>query len=288
MFHPVNNLDQLLLYLLRIVPKSLVSRITGILARIPLPFPFNVLLIRLYAAVFNVNLPESEQPPSRYHSLNEFFIRPLKPSVRPHDPDPGALLSPVDGRVMAFGRITSGALLQAKDWRYTLRDLLGDPARATDFLEGSFCTLYLSPSDCHRIHIPLDGAIESLQYIPGHLFPVNAYSVSRIQNLFVLNERLILYVNTALGKVAMVMVGATNVGKIRIFFDEIRSHFFRKGPFQREYRPEKILKRGQEVGCFELGSTVILLFEKDQVNLTVQKEDRVQIGKEIGRIRPAS
>jgi phosphatidylserine decarboxylase len=280
----VDNLDQLLLGLLHILPKNLLSRVTGVLAGIPLPFPLNLLLVRIYSALFHVDLTEAEFPPSRYHSMNAFFTRRLKSSARPLDQDPGRLLSPVDGLVIQAGRVTNGSLLQAKGWNYTLRELLGDPKRATSFLEGSYCTLYLSPSDYHRIHMPMDGTAEFLQYLPGQLFPVNRFALSRIQNLFVINERLVLHLKTALGDVAMVMVGATNVGKIRITFDEIRTRFFRKGPFQRTYQPGIELKRGEEIGCFELGSTVILLFEKDRAELSVKKGDRVQVGKSIGRI----
>ncbi len=280
----VDNLDQFLLGILRILPKNLLSRVTGVLAGIPLPFPLNLLLVRTYSAIFHVNLAEAELPPSRYHSLNAFFTRRLKSSARPLDQNPESLLSPVDGLVIQAGRVTNGSLLQVKGWTYTLRELLGDPKRATSFLEGSYCTIYLSPSGYHRIHMPMDGTAESLQYLPGQLFPVNRFSLTRIRNLFVINERLILHLKTALGDVAMVMVGATNVGKIRIIFDEVRPRFFRKGPFQRTYQPGIALKRGEEMGRFELGSTVILLFEKDRAELSVKKGDHVQMGKTIGRI----
>ena len=277
-------MDHLFLRLLHLLPKHLISRITGSLGRIPLPFPLNLLLVRAYAAIYHVEIEEAELPPSQYRTLNAFFIRRLKPSARPVDPDPKHLLSPVDGTVIHSGPISNGTLLQAKAWTYTLRDLLGDPGRAANFLGGSSVTIYLSPSDYHRIHVPVDGEAEALQYIPGHLFPVNQYSLSRIRNLFVINERLIVHMKTGLGQVAMVMVGATNVGKIRITFDEIRNQVFHKGPFLRKYRPGIALRRGDEMGRFELGSTVILLFEKDRVSLSTQEGDCVRVGRSIGRI----
>lgn len=278
----MKSVDKFLLGLLRLLPKNLLSRITGALARIPLPVPLNILLVRAYSALYGVDLTEAELRPSQYHSLNSFFVRKLKPSARPMDPDPKSILSPVDGVVSQCSRISKGTLLQAKGWTYPLRDLLSDPQKATQFLEGSSCTLYLSPSDYHRIHLPLDGAVQSIQYIPGQLFPVNSFSLSRIRNLFVINERLIIYLRTDLGALAMVLVGATNVGKIRLLFDDIRKQVFQRGPFQRKYRPEIPLRKGEEMGCFELGSTVILLFEKDAVKLSIQAGNSVRVGKPIG------
>ncbi|OIP61978.1 MAG: phosphatidylserine decarboxylase [Nitrospirae bacterium CG_4_9_14_3_um_filter_53_35] len=278
------KLDHLFLRLLYLLPKHLISRITGWFGRIPLPFPLNLILVRAYAALYHVNLSEAELPPSQYHTLNAFFVRKLKPSVRPIDPDPKHILSPVDGTVIRSGPVSNGTLLQAKAWTYTLRDLLGGPERAADFLGGSSVTLYLSPSDYHRIHVPADAEAEALQYIPGRLFPVNRYSLDRIKNLFVINERLVVHMKTGLGQMAMVMVGAVNVGKIRITFDEIRNQVFHKGPFLRRYRPAITLRRGEEMGRFELGSTVILLFEKDRVELTVQEGQHVRVGEPIGII----
>ena len=277
-------MDHFFLRLLHLLPKHLISRITGWLSRVPLPFPLNFILVRAYAALFHVDLSEAERPPSQYRTLSEFFVRRLKPSVRPVDHDPQHLLSPVDGTVIHSGPISNGTLLQAKAWTYTIRDLLGDPGRAANFMVGSSVTIYLSPSDYHRIHVPVDGSAETLQYIPGRLFPVNRYSLDRVKNLFVTNERLVVHMKTSLGQVAMVMVGATNVGKIRVTFDEVRNQVFHKGPFVRRYRPEIALKRGDEMGCFELGSTVILLFEKDRVELTVQEGSHVRMGESIGLI----
>ena len=284
MLPPVNNVDRLLLICLRLIPKTLLSRITGLLARITFPYPINLLMVRSYAALFKVDLSEAELPAARYHSLNAFFTRKLKIYARPIDTDRLAVLSPVDGRVMEVSPVVNGQLFQAKDWHYTLLDLLKDRSKAHLFTKGTFCTLYLSPSDYHRIHLPLDGAVTSLQYVPGYLYPVNRFSLNRIRNLFVINERLIVYLETDQGSVAMVMVGATNVGKIRLYFDEIRMNLFRRGPFQRTYKPKIKLNRGEELGCFEMGSTVILLFEKDRVELSINKGDTVRVGKAIGKL----
>jgi phosphatidylserine decarboxylase len=280
----VNKVDRLLLVVLRVLPKNILSRITGALARIPFPYPLNVLLLRTYSALFRVNLGEAEKPISQYHSLQSFFIRRLSPESRLPDTDLGKVLSPVDGRVIAAGRISDGTLLQAKGWRYPIDDLLGDRRLAAHFLEGAYATLYLSPADYHRIHMPLDGVVESLRYIPGHLFPVNRFSLNRIANLFVINERVTLNFRTGAGQMAMVLVGATNVGKIRICFDDVRRSMFRRGPFQRSYKGHIALRRAEEMGRFELGSTVIVLFEKERVRLDVQAGEAVRVGKALGFI----
>ncbi|MDX1764609.1 MAG: archaetidylserine decarboxylase, partial [bacterium] len=175
-------------------------------------------------------------------------------------------------------------LLQAKGWHYGLADLLGDRRQAARFLGGSFTTLYLSPADYHRIHMPLDGRVESLRSIPGHLFPVNRFSLHAVENLFVLNERIVLHFTTDAGDLAMVLVGATNVGKIRIAFDDGKRRLSRSRPFERQYGGEVVLRRGEELGRFELGSTVILIFEKGGAVLEVDAGDRVEVGRSIGFI----
>ena len=276
--------DQFLLILLKVLPKQLLSRITGFIARIPLPYPVNVLLIRFYSAIFPVDLTEVELPLSRYGTLQSFFTRKLVPSARPVDQDRQKVLSPVDGRVMVSGGIREGTLLQAKGWRYGLADLLGDRRDAARFLGGSFTTLYLSPADYHRIHMPMDGRVQSLRYIPGHLYPVNRFSLHAVENLFLLNERIVLRFATDAGDLAMVLVGATNVGKIRVVFDDGQRPLSRSQPFERDYRGEIALKRAEELGRFELGSTVILIFEKERAVLEAKAGDIVRVGRPVGFI----
>ncbi len=278
----MGKLDRFLLALLRVLPTNLLSRLTGIVATIPLPFPLNFLVLRTYAFLFRVNRAEAEYPLSRYSSLQSFFTRALKPDARSVDRNPGSVVSPVDGTVVRVEKVTNGTLLQAKGWHYSIRDLLGDPRQSSRFLGGAACTIYLSPADYHRIHMPLAGTVESLYYLPGRLFPVNRFSLRRIENLFLLNERLILHVQTAAGNMAMVLVGATNVGKIRIRFDDVHRRFSRQGPYSRSYEREIFLEKGEEVGCFELGSTVILLFEKDRVLLSPGEGVRTRMGDAIG------
>jgi len=275
-------LDRLTLALLRVLPTNLLSRLTGIVAAIPLPFPLNVLILRAYAFLFGVDRAEVQYPLSKYLSLQSFFTRALKPDARPVDPNPDSIVSPVDGTLVRVEEVTDGTLLQAKGWHYAVRDLLGDARQASRYLGGSACTLYLSPADYHRIHMPLSGTVESLHYLPGRLFPVNRFSLFRIENLFLLNERLILHIRTQAGNIAMVLVGATNVGKIRVRFDDVHRRFSLQGPYARSYSREIFLEKGEEVGRFELGSTVILLFEKERVRLSPGEGVRTKMGSAIG------
>ncbi len=257
---------------------------TGHLARVPLPFPLNATLFRLYGRFFHVNFEEAARAPSEYHTLQEFFTRELKPGVRPLDPDSQSILCPVDGRVMQVGTIEAGTLLQAKGWRFAVSDLLGDAEWAAPFADGTACTLYLSPGDYHRIHMPLTGSVEALHYLPGHLYPVNRFSLNRIRNLFITNERVVLFLTTRAGRVAMVLVGATNVGRIRLAVDAIPRRFFYRGAFQRSYPGGIAVSRGEELGCFELGSTVILLFEKGRVRVDLQVGAATRVGAALGFI----
>ncbi len=277
-------MDQLLLALLKLLPKRLLTRLTGKLARVPLPVPLNEKLFRVYGRVFPVNFEEAARAPFEYRTLQDFFTRELKPGARPLDPDPKSVLCPVDGRVMQTGCIEAGTLLQAKGWRFAVSDLLGDAQRAASFADGTACTLYLSPADYHRIHMPLTGSVDALHYLPGHLYPVNRFSLHRIRNLFIANERVVLFLTTPAGPAAMVLVGATNVGRIRIAVDKIPRRQFRSGAFQRSYPGGIAVARGAEVGCFELGSTVILLFEKDRVRLALQTGDITRVGAPLGFI----
>ncbi len=268
--------------LLRLFPTNLLSRLTGIVAAIPLPFPLNFIILRMYALLFGVDRAEAQYPLSKYLSLQSFFTRALRPDARPVDSNPKSVISPVDGTLVRVEDVSGGTLLQAKGWHYPIRGLLGDARQAARYLGGSACTLYLSPADYHRIHMPLAGTVESLCYLPGRLFPVNRFSLFRIENLFLLNERLILHIQTQAGKMAMVLVGATNVGKIRVRFDDVQRRLVRQGPYVRSYNREIFLDKGEEVGCFELGSTVILLFEKERVCLSPGEGVRTKMGEAIG------
>ncbi|MFC4076891.1 archaetidylserine decarboxylase [Salinithrix halophila] len=256
--------DQMLLALLKALPRKTVSRWMGRFARTSA----SRRLIPYYIRRFDVDLSEVEKPTAQYPTLLDFFVRGLKEGARPVDPDPSIITSPVDGTVSQKGKIDNGTLLQAKGITYRLEDLLGrDQEKAARYNGGHFITLYLSPRDYHRIHTPIQGKVIGLTYIPGTLFPVNALGVQRIKGIFARNERLITYLETDAGRVAVVKVGATNVGSIRVTYDPgIGTNRPRKKQVvKRDYPNEKTLGKGEEMGRFEFGSTVILLFESNRI-----------------------
>ncbi|MGI6125578.1 MAG: archaetidylserine decarboxylase [Planifilum sp.] len=255
--------DRLLLSLFYLLPKHALSKAVGRWARSPI----SRYAIPLFIRRFRVNLEEAEKPWRDYPNLLEFFVRRLKPDARPVDPSPDTVVSPVDGVITQLGEITEGTLIQSKGVTYRLVDLLGgDREQADRYDGGKFLTIYLSPRDYHRIHTPVDGEVTHVSYIPGQLFPVNAFGLRAIRRLFVRNERLITFLRTALGTIAVVKVGATNVGSIRLNFDP---QVFTRSADRRckckAYEPPLPLSKGEEMGRFEFGSTVILLFEPGRV-----------------------
>ncbi|SFU56739.1 phosphatidylserine decarboxylase [Alicyclobacillus macrosporangiidus] len=221
-------------------------------------------LIPLYIRYYGIDCKDLERPPHAYDNLLEFFCRRLKSGARPVAGE--GIVSPVDGTVSCFGRIREGSLLQVKGCTYTLAALLGDAQEAESFQGGDYITLYLSPRDYHRVHMPLPGVIRGWRYIPGSLFPVNPAGVRSIPGLFTKNERLITYVHTASGRFVVVKVGATIVGSIRTGYGPGYRGPVRRRSVRMESGSASLrLDRGEEIGRFELGSTVILVFEPGMV-----------------------
>lgn len=248
--------DKALIAALGAVPQHGLSRLTRRLVQLRSPAA-----VRWFAAHFGIDLDEAEHPIERYDSILELFTRRLKPGLRPLDPEPRALLCPVDGKLDAFGVIEDGVLVQAKGHRYTLGALLADEAWARQFEGGSYLTLYLSPRDYHRVHSPAAAAVRSATHVPGALWPVNQSAVREVEGLFTKNERLVLDLDAGtLGALAYVMVGATNVGHMRLYFDDdLVTNVPGPRLGKRSYQPAVSLARGAELGVFEMGSTVILV-----------------------------
>jgi len=250
--------------LLRILPKNYISYLAGKLSRIEFPRFLSQFMIRSFIRRYNINLDEIEKAPEDYGSLNEFFTRHLCAGAREIE---AGLVSPVDGKIVQFGQIQDSKLIQVKGREYSLQGLVVDKDLAKIFEGGYFITIYLSPSNYHRIHSPVEGEIEKCVYVPGRLWPVNSWSLENIKDLFVVNERVITVINSAeAGKVAVVKVGATNVGSITVEFDDVRSNptgfsYFKK-PIIKRYDQQLMLKKGQMLGTFNMGSTVILLMQK--------------------------
>jgi phosphatidylserine decarboxylase len=262
---------RLMLALLRRMPQGTMSRAFGSLADIPLPAPLRRPVLGAFARAVGADLSETELPLEAYPSLNQFFTRKLTAGARtiPHDRSVAAC--PVDGAVGQVGEVREGRILQAKGRRYSVADLLDDEAEAGRFDGGSFATLYLSPRDYHRIHAPTDGQIHLAKHVPGALLPVNAAAVAHIPDLFARNERLLCYLDGPLGRIAVVAVGAYNVGRISAAFDPRwnappgRSagvtNLRRMEAATRRYDPAVRMRQGDHLMTFHLGSTVILIFE---------------------------
>jgi phosphatidylserine decarboxylase len=224
-----------------------------------LPGPLLRPFLRGYARLYGVDLSEAAHPLPHYPSFNAFFTRPLREGARPLDPDPGAVLSPSDSRLSSIGPVPAdGRLEQIKGRTYPVQALLGGD-EAAEFARGAQATLYLSPAMYHRVHSPVGGRIRCWRYLPGRLFPVNTVAVRLVDQLFVVNERIAVVIDTeAFGAVAVVMVGATNVGRMTLAFDSLATNAGLPATFVRPAVPIPV-ERGQELGTFNLGSTVVLL-----------------------------
>jgi phosphatidylserine decarboxylase len=252
-------LDRAYVALHALLPTHFLSWLMFHVARIRAPAfkdPFIATFVRLY----RVDLSDSEfEIPKSYPDFSAFFTRALKPDARPLDPDPRALVSPVDGRVSALGPIRDGTMIQAKGLDYSVDELLGGSKTAAFFRKGSFCTLYLAPHNYHRIHMPANGRLREWGYQPGRLFSVSVGAVNRIPRLFARNERVYSVFETDFGPLGLVMVGALFVGSMETVWNGrvTPPHGHDAGC----YTPMSpvVLMRGRELGRFNMGSTVILL-----------------------------
>ncbi|KAE9538435.1 phosphatidylserine decarboxylase [Ursidibacter maritimus] len=231
-------------------------------------------VIKVFTKKYQVNLAEAEKTnPSDYATFNEFFIRPLKENARPIDQDTQTLCLPADGRVSEAGQITQNSLLQAKGHTFTLETLLAnDLALAEKFKDGQFITTYLSPRDYHRVHMPCDATLRKMIYVPGELFSVNPFLAEHIPNLFARNERVICEFDTTFGTMVQILVGATITASMSTIWAGVINPPRSKELLVYEYLAEGEsaihLKKGQEMGAFRLGSTVINLFPKESVTLS--------------------
>jgi phosphatidylserine decarboxylase len=277
--------DRLFLAALRLLPKNALSRLAGAVTGWRAPAPVRLAAMRAFSARYGVDLSECPGL-ERYRSFAEFFARPLHPGLRPVAPGDEVVVSPVDGVVTETGAAAEGRLVQAKGIEYSAAALLGDAELARRLDGGAYLTVYLSPRDYHRIHFPLGGRVTGYRYLPGRLWPVNPASVRTVPGLFGVNERLVTVLETPLGTCALVAVGATVVGRVRAYYDPTVPLTNRAGarPQSRDYQEPIPVEKGQELGAFEMGSTVILLFEKGRVRLQARLTAgaRVRVGEAIG------
>ncbi len=252
-----------------LMPGHLVSRLIHAFTRIRHPAIKNR-FTGWFVKHFNVNMDEAaESNPFAYEHFNAFFTRELKPGARPIVNGEKQLACPVDGAVSQVGDIVEGRIFQAKGHDYSLEQLLGgSEKRAAPFQGGSFTTIYLSPRDYHRIHMPIDGTLREMVHVPGRLFSVNPATTRVIPGLFARNERVVSLFDTAAGPMALVKVGAVNVGSIEtVWAGEVTPPAGRVVRTRRYEGEEAIqLKKGEEMGRFNMGSTVILVFGPDAID----------------------
>lgn len=255
-----NQLSLILQYLL---PQHALSRLVGLLANTTYP-PIKNTLIRLFIKRFNINLDDAiSSDINHYPTFNAFFTRKLKENARPYPKNKHTITSPVDGTISQIGDITSGNIIQAKGHQYSLYTLLGgETDHATHLKSGKFATIYLSPADYHRVHMPTDGQLTGMTHVPGRLFSVNTYTSEHVPQLFARNERVVLFFDTQHGPLALVMVGAMLVASIVTTFSGLITPPTRRHMHHVDFsQTPKSFRRGDELGWFQFGSTVILAGE---------------------------
>lgn len=270
--------------MLRFVPKNYLSYFLGKLAGIGSPRPIAQWVIKTYADFFKVDLSAASQPISEYRSLADFFVRDLKSGLF-EVPKDAQLVSPVEGTMRGWGKIRNGEIEQIKGKNYSVKDFLADSQFADLYTTGSFINLYLAPYNYHQVHSPVSGKISASTYIPGKLWPVNDWSLASIEGLFGINERIVTYIDSALGKVAVVMVGATNVGKMTVSYDDWCTNHPLKNrklkPFRtRKYDRPVSISAGDKLGIFHMGSTVVLLFP-DQMDFSSLSPGAISLNARI-------
>jgi phosphatidylserine decarboxylase len=283
-------LDQLKSWPLALLPHQLLSRLVRSVTRWQTG-GFKNRLIRLFIRHFKVNMDDAEvRGAEDYSDFNHFFTRALKPAARPFPDDPLAIVSPVDGRVSQAGDITAGRLLQAKGRDYSLAALLGGDSRQVAlFRNGRFATLYLSPRDYHRIHMPCPGKLLETTYIPGRLFSVAPHTTRAIPGLFTRNERLVCLFETPTGPMALIMVGAIFVSCMETVWSGIvnprMAMSLQKTVCNQSGNQAVELQRGEEMGRFNMGSTVIILYGPDRVEWadSLNAGQSVQLGQIIAQ-----
>ncbi|MFP1677781.1 archaetidylserine decarboxylase [Alloalcanivorax sp. C16-2] len=271
------------------LPQHWLSRLVGWVARSEIPW-IKTTFINTFIRRFDVDLSEADiEDPDRFENFNAFFTRALKDGARPITGDDNALACPADGTVSQRGSLRGGDLFQAKGRHYSAFELLGgDGALAAEFSNGDFATVYLSPKDYHRVHMPCSGTLRETIHVPGRLFSVNQATTERVPRLFARNERLVCVFDTERGPMAVVMVGAMIVAGIEtVFAGQVTPQA--TDITRRDYRDpgSVVLEKGAELGRFMLGSTVILLFPEGTAGFDAAAlpGDTVRMGQAFGRFR---
>lgn len=270
-----------------LLPKHALTRLAGLLASAKLG-GLTTLMIEQFVKHYQINTKEMMGKIKDYKTFNAFFSRPLIPSARPINYNADAVTYPVDGKISQFGKIEDKFLFQAKNHYYTTEALLADAKEAAAFQNGDFITIYLSPKDYHRVHIPFDGTLDKMIHVPGDLFSVNPFNAKHIPELFARNERVVCYFNTSIGRMAVVFVGATIVRSIATAWAGTVAPNKNKDISIYEYAARNLsFPKGSEIGKFFMGSTVICLFEKDKIdfNKDMQSGQPTRMGMQMAKTK---
>nr|BET44388.1 MAG: archaetidylserine decarboxylase [Candidatus Aschnera chinzeii] len=279
------------LYILQILPKYWLTKISGWIANKNAGW-LTKIVIFIFIKIYNVNMEEvQENKISSYTTFNKFFTRTLKKDSRKIITGNNQLSLPADGIITSLGKITNYNLIQAKNQLYKLITLFaGNTFLSTKFNNGLFLTIYLSPKDYHRVHIPCNGLLNKMIYVPGTLFPLNTYAINNITDIFVRNERLICIFTTPFGLVAQILIGAIITGSIYTKWHGCVNNKRNKNIISWEYAANKktntfFFKKGEEIGKFQLGSTVITIFEPNRIQLNpmLQIGSISRVGKLLGK-----
>lgn len=270
-----------------LVPKHFLSTIMHWLMNRETPW-FSQFIIKQLVKVYGVNLAEAERTAIEdYRSVNDFFTRSLAADARPIDANTNSIVSPADGKISQAGTLKHNQLIQAKGYDYSVEALLGgDITLAKSFYNGDFAVVYLSPKDYHRIHMPMDGKLLSMTYVPGDLFAVNPATVRMVPDLFARNERLVLSFETAIGPMVLVMVGAIFVGSMETVWQGKITPDYGTSLKYWDYTDQSLhFAKGQEIGRFNMGSTVVMLLPANQTQGLTQHDDAcVLMGQTIASI----
>ena len=282
-------MDRVIFVLLQyLLPKRSISDLIGFFAKSK-NFIIKSIFIHTFQKLYQVNLKDAvNEDIKSYPNFNSFFTRSLKPESRPIDNHKRSIISPVDGVISQIGSIKTGKVLQAKGMYFSLLNFLGNDKEYFErFKEGLFSTIYLSPKDYHRVHMPIDGKLKQMIYVPGKLFSVNRITSQSVKSLYSRNERLICFFDTARGPMAVTMVGAMIVSGITVRWE--KEDCFNKSKIQKFSYPSigiesVFIKKGEEIGRFMLGSTVVVCFANNKLKWlnNISSDSVVKMGQSIG------
>lgn len=261
-----------------------VSQLMGKLVRTRAPKPVVRAAISTFAKAYGVDLSEAAEPIESFDTFQDFFTRKLKAGARPIDTVDTAMPSPADGVLSAFGTLETSTLIQAKGVEYTLDALLGGSDDADPYRNGCYAVVYLAPNNYHRVHTPWRGTITKWRYVPGALYPVNKVGLRHVHGLFARNERIIGHCETEFGPAAMIMVGATCVGHMRVAFTDLACNEGQPGSGLRPCAPLLVTERGDEFGVFEMGSTVVVLLQRRDLAPALAVPSEIRMGQAMLRV----